>query len=544
AEKKQTSFTEPPGIRIFILFNLPGQVHVWRSAGSTEKLSPERALLSTSVVQVSLGDHHGLLLAQGGRVFSFGELPWRALSVPLSAPVLEASLLGKAVTFVAAGGFHCGALSEQGSVFMWGENASGQCVPEPSLVSVVDTEVIPPKVVQVIQLACGREHSLALSAQNELWAWGSGCQLGLVTSIFPVKKPQKVEHLAGRHVIQVACGAYHSLALVRTLPPQVYKTQNSPKMRERGPSPHCPMSDREELLSSDDAHYCPLGVELKDEVKTEVNTGHVSERYWYFFSHGAGFKQEVVLELISRIVSIQTPFCCRVHIPGRFPHKLIFDLLFRSSIGLSGLYSSSPLCLEEIHLSLQSLKSSSLTNIHEKGSSAASRRRSLPGTPTHGRNGSVKRRLQAAASEAAGDGLPSLETEVWSWGRGSEGQLGHGDQLARLQPLCVKSLTGQEVIKVAAGSHHSLALTAHCRVYSWGSNISGQLGHVNIPVTVPQQIKLSDGLHVWDLSGGQSHSLLLADSDCVQPVLLYCGQQQEPLPVKTAIFSLSDRRSE
>lgn len=65
-------------------------------------------------------------------------------------------------------------------------------VPEPSLVSVVDTEVIPPKVVQVIQLACGREHSLALSAQNELWAWGSGCQLGLVTSTFPVKKPQKV----------------------------------------------------------------------------------------------------------------------------------------------------------------------------------------------------------------------------------------------------------------------------------------------------------------------------------------------------------------
>lgn len=29
------------------------------------------------------------------------------------------------------------------------------------------------------------------------------------------------------------------------------------------------------------------------------------------------------------------------------------------------------------------------------------------------------------------EGLPSLDTEVWSWGRGSEGQLGHGDQLAR-----------------------------------------------------------------------------------------------------------------
>lgn len=38
---------------------------------------------------------------------------------------------------------------------------------------------------------------------------------------------------------------------------------------------------------------------------------------------------------------------------------------------------------------------------------------------------------QAAAQEEEDDGLPSLDTEVWSWGRGSEGQLGHGDQLAR-----------------------------------------------------------------------------------------------------------------
>ena len=38
---------------------------------------------------------------------------------------------------------------------------------------------------------------------------------------------------------------------------------------------------------------------------------------------------------------------------------------------------------------------------------------------------------QAAALEGAGDWLPPLDTEVWSWGRGSEGQLGHGDELNR-----------------------------------------------------------------------------------------------------------------
>lgn len=63
----------------------------------------------------------------GGLVYSFGELLWRDLSVQVSAPVLEVSLLGRNVVCVAAGGFHCGALSEQGNVYMWGENTGGQC---------------------------------------------------------------------------------------------------------------------------------------------------------------------------------------------------------------------------------------------------------------------------------------------------------------------------------------------------------------------------------------------------------------------------------
>lgn len=68
----------------------------------------------------------------------------------------------------------------------------------------------------------------------------------------------------------MACGAYHSLALVRSLPPQNYNTQNPPEKRERGQSPHYSVKERDELITVDDAHYCPLGVEL-----TEVLTGEV-----------------------------------------------------------------------------------------------------------------------------------------------------------------------------------------------------------------------------------------------------------------------------
>ncbi|XP_035532247.1 alsin-like isoform X3 [Morone saxatilis] len=630
-----------------------GLLHIWQSAGPSAHRGPERVLLSRPVLQAALGEHHGLLLTQGGLVYSFGELLWRDLSVPVSAPVLEVSLLGRMVVRVAAGGFHCGALSEQGNVYMWGENTAGQCglsergttanitVSEPCPVSVVDNDVVPPAVVRVVDLALGREHSLALSAQNELWAWGSGCQLGLVTSTFPVWRPQKVEHLAGRHVIQVACGAYHSLALVRSLPPQNYNTQTPSEKRERGHS----VTEREELFAVDGGHYCPLGVEL-----TEAMTGETSPRRrgarrslqpggrsagsspgsaagscpfsedgkantkqknlpvgtdsdpltqtdgsptsrplsgWRSKKNSA-FPDETELQNLLQKLSSHSLEMRHTSGPGDTDSLSSYtsdescvsstpstDLLTSSykeesliksqnnnNSGVALPYSSSPVCLEDVRLcleaenkALQGQKSSSLTNINQKGIVAANRRLSLPGTPTRGRNGSPRRRrpcacrpssagwTPAAAPEEAGDGLPCLETEVWSWGRGSEGQLGHGDQLARLQPLCIKPLTGEEVIQVAAGSHHSLAITAHCQVYSWGSNMCGQLGHVNSPVTVPQQAKLSDGLRVWDLSAGQSHSLLLADGDCVQPVLLYCGQQQESVSSAQSERSTQSRKS-
>nr|XP_046260313.1 alsin-like isoform X3 [Scatophagus argus] len=630
-----------------------GLLHIWQSGGPSAQLCPERVLLSIPVLQAALGEHHGLLLTKGGLVYSFGELLWRDLSVPVSAPVLEFPLLGKMMVRVAAGGFHCGALSEQGNIYMWGENTAGQCgltetgmatnitVSEPCPITVVDNDVVPPAVVRVVDLAFGREHSLALSDQNELWAWGSGCQLGLVTSTFPVWRPQKVEHLAGRHVIQVACGAYHSLALVRTIPPQNFNTQNPSEKRERGQSPHYSVTEREEPLAGDGGHYCPLGVELTEVMTSEtsprrrgprrlLHTGgssagsspgsvvgscplsedgktNTKQRNFpvgtklepdghadpltqtdgspkshplsgWRSNKNSAFPDELELQNLLQKLSGHSLEMHHTAGPGDTDSLSSYtsddsfvsstystDLLTSSykedstiktqtnnNSGVSLPYSSSPVCLEDVRLSLeaerqalQGKKSSSLTNINQKGRRGANRRSSLPGTPVRHRNGSPRQQqrcacrpssagqTQAAAPKEVGDGLPSLDTEVWSWGRGSEGQLGHGDQLARLQPLCIQPLSGEEVIQVAAGSHHSLALTANCQVYSWGSNMCGQLGHVNSPATVPQKAKLFEDLRVWDVSAGQSHSLLLADGDCVQPVLLYCGLQQEPTSVQS-----------
>lgn len=67
------------------------------------------------------------------------------------------------------------------------------------------------------------------------------------------------------------CGAYHSLALVRSLPPNSYNSQKPSEKRERGHSPHYLAAEREELFVGDSGLYCPLGVELTEGMAAEVN---------------------------------------------------------------------------------------------------------------------------------------------------------------------------------------------------------------------------------------------------------------------------------
>lgn len=211
-------------------------------------------------------------------MYSFGDLSWKQSQVPeLAKPSLESALSGQRVVAVAAGSFHSGAVTEDGGIHMWGDNGAGQCglsslssVPNPTPVALVDSDISPPQTVPVLELACGEQHTLALSAQREVWAWGSGSQLGLNVSVFPVWKPQKVEHLAGRYVLQVACGASHSLALVRCLGPLDVHRPPVDKCGQCNQLLYT-MTDKEDHVIISDSHYCPLGVELtEDEGRLEA----------------------------------------------------------------------------------------------------------------------------------------------------------------------------------------------------------------------------------------------------------------------------------
>uniref|UniRef100_A0AAZ3RI90 HECT-type E3 ubiquitin transferase n=1 Tax=Oncorhynchus tshawytscha TaxID=74940 RepID=A0AAZ3RI90_ONCTS len=102
---------------------------------------------------------------------------------------------------------------------------------------------------------------------------------------------------------------------------------------------------------------------------------------------------------------------------------------------------------------------------------------------------------------------------VWSFGGGDNGKLGHGDTNRVYKPKVVEALQGMFIRNVCAGSQSSLALTStgqvRLTVYAWGNNSMGQCGQGNStgPITKPKKVVGLDGVVIQQISAGTSHSL-------------------------------------
>jgi alpha-tubulin suppressor-like RCC1 family protein len=58
--------------------------------------------------------------------------------------------------------------------------------------------------------------------------------------------------------------------------------------------------------------------------------------------------------------------------------------------------------------------------------------------------------------------------QVFTWGRGINGQLGHGSIMNEDSVHLVSSLESEVIIDIACGESHSMALSKKGEVYTWG----------------------------------------------------------------------------
>jgi alpha-tubulin suppressor-like RCC1 family protein len=111
----------------------------------------------------------------------------------------------------------------------------------------------------------------------------------------------------------------------------------------------------------------------------------------------------------------------------------------------------------------------------------------------------------------------SQSGQVFSWSYNTIGFIGSQSDVNESTPIQMQGFDGENVIAIACGSDHSLALTENRQVFSWGSNQFGQLGIENMsesnrPILVKVDSNNNQSKPIMKIACGSHHSLLLSRS--------------------------------
>lgn len=184
------------------------------------------SLLRERVVHASCGGAHTAVLTDTNKVFAFGrgrngrlglgDNKWRDTPHEVTSFPRET-----AIVHVVCGWNFTAALGGDGSVYSWGKQGEGQCG-----LGYLDKDQLVPRNIEklldshVIDIACGYTHTIALTSKGEVYSWGLGeyGQLGRGIVYQPV--PELVDFssvlCSPDRVVRVYCGAFHSVVTTET----------------------------------------------------------------------------------------------------------------------------------------------------------------------------------------------------------------------------------------------------------------------------------------------------------------------------------------
>ncbi|WGD36251.1 hypothetical protein [Lysinibacter sp. HNR] len=187
-------------------------------------------LLDKTVVAVSGGDYHSMALTSDGRVYTWGTNTAGQLGVtgvytaglPIAVDT-SGVLSGKTVVQISGSMLNSSALTEDGKVYTWGLNVSGQLGN-----GTVDDSSVPVAVsptgsfgdAPISKISMGEETVLALAEDGTLHAWGSNAQHqlgngGSTSSTIPVAVD--MGSTLGRQVVQTISVTYiHAVVVTDT----------------------------------------------------------------------------------------------------------------------------------------------------------------------------------------------------------------------------------------------------------------------------------------------------------------------------------------
>ena len=372
------------------------------------------------------------------------------------------------VIAIAGGGTHSLALVANGTVRAWGMNERGQLGNDSTIDSAVPVLVRWPPDNQhaldkITAIAAGGFHSLALRSDGTAWAWGDNVhgQLGDGTD---VQRPTPVEVLSPGvlDVRAIAAGRDHSLELYGDIV-NAFKWGSHLDGLPEDPAPRqVPLSPNAALVDADvDGGY------LHSLVLTTA--GHV----FAWGANDSGQLGDGTLTPHATPLSVRQPSGV-----GQLEDIKAIAAGTRHNLALTA------------HGGVYAWGENDTSQLGD-GTTDPHPLPVLVKDPPGPSNGVLPlRNLTGVIAVAAGFGHSlalSADGTVWAWGSNDAGQLGDGSMTGRSVPERVKGPRGRrgggitaayltDIVAIAAGERFSLALRVDGSVWAWGANDEGQLG--------------------------------------------------------------------
>jgi alpha-tubulin suppressor-like RCC1 family protein len=399
------------------------------------------------------------------------------------------NLARKHVIQVSCGSRHALAVCDDGDIFSWGSGENGRLghgtVTSSSVPRRIDAFVLPYSE-RIVEVVAGDAHSLARNCEGQLYSWGSGSygRLGLgAESDQPV--PKRIKALDKHYTVSISCSTFHSLAV--TLPHD---------------------GKDEELFSLfawGGGKYGKLGTGNEDNqlipVPVPFFCGNDPEKQ--VINAKCGLHHTIAVTVDGNVYA----WGCALDLRCGMPRAKLTALDRINQLESQGMQVSFkapipiPYFLDpEIRGSLTSAYTPPELNLNAMMEEQDEKLFKRPHIT----------RLAAGQAHS----IVVADGQVWAWGNNDYGELGTGFHSLSYRPLRLGLQAKVNIIEVACGAAHSLALAQDGVVFAWGNNEFGQLGTGDRENSeYPKMIQSLQGTYVDHIYCGDHHNAAIILSD-------------------------------
>nr|XP_048317531.1 X-linked retinitis pigmentosa GTPase regulator isoform X4 [Myodes glareolus] len=167
-----------------------------------------------SIKQLSAGANTSAALTEDGKLFMWGDNSEGQIGLKNKSNVCipHEVTVGKPISWISCGYYHSAFVTTDGELYTFGEPENGKLgLPNQLLINHRSPQRVLGIPEKVLQVACGGGHTVVLT-EKVVYAFGLGQfgQLGLGTFLFEASEPRVIERIKDQKISYISCGENHT----------------------------------------------------------------------------------------------------------------------------------------------------------------------------------------------------------------------------------------------------------------------------------------------------------------------------------------------